>query len=159
MTAAEARQVFRLVFEPLCIGTALIECSGNWLKVNQTLCKLCGYSEDELLASTLQDMIPPDSLQPDLSALDRFRSGDISHYGDQKRMLDRRGNRIPIFLELFLLGYEGDKPKFCIVQLDDLRDRPVPSKPPAENIVAMAGMHIEHLIHSEFDTLPDPIPR
>lgn len=52
----ESETRFRLTFDASPIGIALIGLDGRWLRVNQALCDLTGYAEDELLSMTLADL-------------------------------------------------------------------------------------------------------
>ena len=46
----EATERFERAFEQAPIGMALVGLDGAWMKVNQVLCQITGYSESELLA-------------------------------------------------------------------------------------------------------------
>jgi PAS domain S-box-containing protein len=57
-TASEAG--FRLAFESAASGMALIDpATGRFLKVNQAGCEMLGYSQDEILGLTIQDVTAP----------------------------------------------------------------------------------------------------
>src|ERR1041385_6869258 len=47
-------------FDYAAIGMALAAPDGRWLKVNQALCDIVGYSEREMLGLTYRDITHPD---------------------------------------------------------------------------------------------------
>src|SRR6185437_10305625 len=49
VTLRESEARFRLTFERAAVGMALIDPSGRWLRVNEKLCAILGYSREELL--------------------------------------------------------------------------------------------------------------
>ena len=64
--ASEER--FRVVFEESAIGKAITTLDGHILRVNRSFCRIVGQSEDALLQSKVQDLLPvegePDLLEP-----------------------------------------------------------------------------------------------
>src|SRR6202022_3286542 len=54
--------LLRGAFDDAPIGMALSGVSGQWVRVNQALREIVGYSESELLATTFQAITHPDDL-------------------------------------------------------------------------------------------------
>ena len=50
---------------------------GRWLRVNQKLCEITGYSEEELLRLTFQDVTHPDDLVEDLELIRKMLAEEI----------------------------------------------------------------------------------
>jgi PAS domain-containing protein len=58
LRASEAR--FRATFENAAVGIAHVAVDGRWLRVNDRLCEIVGYSREQLLAGmTFQDIRIP----------------------------------------------------------------------------------------------------
>ncbi len=74
LSASEAR--FRSIFDLASVGIALVSPGGGWLSVNDALCKMLGYTPEELQRLTFQQITHPDDLDIDLELLQRLRSGD-----------------------------------------------------------------------------------
>ena len=66
-------------------GVALVSPEGHFVEVNRSLCELVGYSVEELLARTFQDITHPDDLATDLSYLRETIAGERSSYRMEKR--------------------------------------------------------------------------
>ena len=94
--AVEAR--FRTVFERAGVGIALVAPDGGWIRVNEALCQIVGYSEDELIKLTFQDITHPDDLNTDLSLLRQLIADEVDRYELEKRYLHKNGNIVWIHL-------------------------------------------------------------
>src|SRR5207247_10742486 len=57
----DAKERFAGAFDNAAIGMALVSLGGGFLQVNLALCRMTGYSEDELLASDLQRLAHPEA--------------------------------------------------------------------------------------------------
>ncbi|WDZ95475.1 PAS domain S-box protein [Herbaspirillum sp. WKF16] len=92
----EAR--FRSVFELAKVGIALVRPDGGWLRVNDALCGIVGYSESELLPLSFQQITHPDDLNTDLQLLRRLVDDEIPQYQLEKRYIRKDGRQIWINL-------------------------------------------------------------
>jgi PAS domain-containing protein len=63
----ESEQRFRLTFEQAAVGIAHVGLDGQWLRVNQKLCDIVGYTREELSRRTFQDITYPEDLDVDLA--------------------------------------------------------------------------------------------
>ena len=57
MALRESEARFRTLFDQAAVGVAQVAPDGRWLDVNQRLCEIVGYTREELLALTFQDII------------------------------------------------------------------------------------------------------
>jgi diguanylate cyclase (GGDEF)-like protein/PAS domain S-box-containing protein len=64
-------------FDNAAIGMAVVSVDGSWLQVNESLCKLLGYSEQELRATSFQTMTHQDDLRHVQSYIQRVLEGYI----------------------------------------------------------------------------------
>ena len=78
---------FRTTFEQAAMGCAHLAISGEWLRVNQKLCEIVGYSREELLETTFQNITHPDDLAGDLALVTELLAGTIENYSLEKRYL------------------------------------------------------------------------
>ncbi len=88
-TLRDSEERFRKAFDGAPIGMALVGPDGRWLKVNAALCEIVGYSEDELLTTTFQDITHSDDLETDLHYVRQMLSGAIrTSEGERQRLLE-----------------------------------------------------------------------
>ena len=81
----ESEEQFRKSFEKAAVGIAHVGVNGNFTLINQKFCDIVGYSQQEMLKLTFQDITHPDDLGPDLNNLQRLLDHDIDTYSMEKR--------------------------------------------------------------------------
>jgi PAS domain S-box-containing protein len=95
--------LFRHTFEYTCVGFCHVALDGTWLRVNQKLCEIVGYSQSELLATTFQAITEPVDLEADLALAARLVKGEISEYSIEKRYIHKQGHPVWVNLTVSLL--------------------------------------------------------
>ena len=111
---------FRSAFDHAGIGMALVGLDGRWLQVNESLCRLLGWSREELLRKTFQDVTHPDDVGSDLSHVQRLVAGETRSYQMEKRYLDRAGRVIWGLLSVSLVRDADGRPGYFIRQIQDV---------------------------------------
>ena len=118
---SEAR--FRGTFENAAVGIAHVGLDGQWLRVNDRLSEIVGYTRDELLERTFQDITHPDDLGLDLEQFERLLAGEIDHYQMEKRYLHRDGRTVWINLTVAPNWGDGDEIDYVISVVEDVSAR------------------------------------
>jgi PAS domain S-box-containing protein len=121
LQASEAH--FRTTFEhaPVGIGNATLE--GYWFDVNQPLCDMLGYTREELLTRTFQEVTHPDDLEASLDYYNRLLAGSCQSYTLEKRYLRKDGSLIWINLTVSLVRTPEGKPHHTIGIIEDISQR------------------------------------
>ena len=81
-------------FDNAAIGMAVVSTDGSWLQVNEALCKLLGYSEQELRATSFQRLTHPDDLRHVQSYIQRVLEGYIQSHEQEKRYIHEQGHTV-----------------------------------------------------------------
>jgi PAS domain S-box-containing protein len=102
------------------IGMALVSLQGNWLKVNQSLCHLLGYSFEELASKTFQELTHPDDLQTDLEHVRDLIAGKTNAYHMEKRYFHKDGHTVWAELGVSLVLDKKGEPLYFISQIQDI---------------------------------------
>lgn len=118
---SEAR--FRSVFEKTGVGVALVALDGRWIDANQRLCDILGYTRDELLPLTFQQITHPDDLAPDLRLVAQTLAGEIPGYTLEKRYLHKSGREVWINLTVSLVRSDSGGPVHFISVIEDISER------------------------------------
>tara|TARA_R110000868_G_scaffold20539_4_gene86859 strand:+ start:4222 stop:7293 length:3072 start_codon:yes stop_codon:yes gene_type:complete len=135
-----SEEAFRGNFENAAIGMALLDENGKWLKVNQNLCNLIGYTEIELMQLTFQDITHPDDLQADLCLLNALIAGDPKFYHMEKRYICKNGEVINIILAASLVRDENNNPLHFISQIIDITQQKKSEQKLAETLNKIQGI-------------------
>ena len=77
--------LFEAAFQHAAIPMAIVAPDGHWLRVNDAVCNLLGYSSRELLDMDFQSITHPDDLHKDLAHVQSLLCGEKSQYWMQKR--------------------------------------------------------------------------
>jgi two-component system cell cycle sensor histidine kinase/response regulator CckA len=120
---ALSEEQFRNAFGNAPIGMAIVSTEGRWLRVNRALCEIVGYSEDELLARTFQDITHPDDLEADLAHVRRLLAGESRSYEMEKRYIHHDGHIVPVLLSVSLVRDANGEPLHFISQIQDVTER------------------------------------
>ncbi len=82
---------FATALERAPIGIALVSPDGRFMKVNNALCELLGYSEDELVELNFRDLTHPDDRAMSEQSVRRLFAGEIDIFQLEKRYLHADG--------------------------------------------------------------------
>ncbi len=123
MELRRSENQFRAAMQYSAIGIALVAPNGHWLKVNQALCDILGYTEAELLASDFQSITHPDDLDADLEQVRRVIEGEITTYQMEKRYFHKEGHLIWVLLNVALVRDAEGRPLYFISQIQDITAR------------------------------------
>jgi diguanylate cyclase (GGDEF)-like protein/PAS domain S-box-containing protein len=119
----EAEQRFQATFEQAAIGLALVTPDGSWLLVNQKLCDIVGYTAEQLLERSLQDITHPDDVALDLEQRERVLAGELATYSMEKRYLRSDTSVVWINLTVSLVREASGAPRYFIAAVEDISER------------------------------------
>ena len=118
----ESEERFRAAFDHAPIGLAIITPDGRFRQVNRSLCELTGYTEEELLGLTFQEITHPEDLEDNLELAQRLWSGEIDSYQIEKRYIRKDGH--PVWIELTSTAVrDAEGPRYAISQIQDVTGR------------------------------------
>ena len=118
LAASEAR--FRATFENAAVGMALIGTDGTWLRVNQRVCDIVGYTADELKRLTFQDITHADDLDIDLGLLEETLAGKREHYAMNKRYFRKDGSLVWVKLTVGCARKPDGEVDYFISVIEDI---------------------------------------
>lgn len=112
--------MYRKIIENAGIGIAQVSLDGKWLDVNTKVCDIVGYSKQELLQTTFQDITFADDLETDLHYVKQMLEGTIQNYSMDKRYIKKDGNLVWIKLTVALEYKTDGSPNFFISTIEDI---------------------------------------
>ncbi len=118
---SEAR--FRATFENAAVGIAHVGPDGTWLDVNERLCAIVGYSRDEILGKTFQDITHSDDLEADLDLVGRVIAGEIDSYAIEKRYIRKDGSLLWANLTVGGVRNDAGQIEYFVSVIEDISER------------------------------------
>ncbi|HVP23874.1 MAG TPA: PAS domain S-box protein [Conexivisphaerales archaeon] len=119
----DTNRIFRSTFEDAAIGMAMTGLDGRLLKVNPALCHIFGYTEEELLTFTFQDLTYTEDLPAELEYNRQMIEGTISSYQTEKRYVRQDGKIVWVALSVSLVHDAKGKPLYSVAQFQDITSR------------------------------------
>jgi PAS domain S-box-containing protein len=119
----ESEERFQGAFQYSAVGMGLVTTEGKWMRVNEALCKIVGYSEEELLSLSFQDITYPDDLDGDLKYVRQMLNGERSNYNMEKRYIRKDGQIVWVLLSVSLVRDLHGEPVHFVSQVQDITER------------------------------------
>ena len=120
-------QTLRVAFEEAVVGMAMISLdradAGRYLRVNDALCRLTGYTREELLARPFEELTHPEDRGPTASAMRRAMAGRRTPFRTEKRFVRADGSICWVRVTATPLFDDDDRPLFALGQVEDLSQR------------------------------------
>jgi PAS domain S-box-containing protein len=117
---SEQESLFRLIFERSPLGIALVGLDYRFLRVNERLCALTGYSADELLGLDFPAITHPDDLAADVDLAQQLATGAIDRYSIDKRYIRKDGEHIWVRLTGGLLRSPEGEAQYFLAMIKDI---------------------------------------
>ncbi|RKI38396.1 PAS domain S-box protein [Corallococcus sp. AB004] len=114
---------FRTSFDGAPTGMALVDLQGRFLHVNAALCELVGYSREELISRSFQDLTVPEDLSVDQENAARMRRGEIDSFQREKHYIRKDGRCIAVIVWGTVVRDPRGRPIHFISQMQDITER------------------------------------
>jgi len=114
---------FKSAFEMSASGMALASLQGQFLQVNERLCQMLGFSEEQLLARTCHDIAPLGDLPDDLALIDQLISGVTSNLNVEKLCVRSDGTEMWALVSAALVRDGAGVPDHFVAQVQDISER------------------------------------
>ncbi len=118
----EAEERFSSAFYHTPVGMSLISSDHRYLKVNQALREITGYSERELLGMSYVDLTYPEDLYKDSGVISDLISGRINSFTRDRRYIRKDGEVIWVSLSVSTVRDEAGELLYFISQVQDITD-------------------------------------
>ncbi|HKV42384.1 MAG TPA: EAL domain-containing protein [Blastocatellia bacterium] len=119
----EREERFRNAFDFAPIGMALVAPDGRWLRVNHSLCEIVGYTEEELLEKTFQDITHPGDLPKFLAWAQSVLSDSAAARQMEKRYTHKLGHEVWVLVSISQIRETQAMPTHLIFQIQHISDR------------------------------------
>src|SRR5712675_2469659 len=114
---------FRGIFENAAVGIAQTHPSGRFLRVNEKFCSIVGYTREELLQKTFQDITHPDDVAIGVSALAALVRGESLSIEYEKRYVRKDGSTVWAELFISLQRDAAGESAYAVAVIQDISER------------------------------------
>jgi PAS domain S-box-containing protein len=129
----ENEERFRATFEQAAVGIGHAAPDGRLLRVNQKMCDVLGYSREELLQKTFQDITYHEDIDASKEHVRRLLAREVSTYSIEKRYVSKDGTPIWVDLTVSLARTPSGDIAYLIGVFEDISKRKLTEQSLEEN--------------------------
>jgi PAS domain S-box-containing protein len=118
----QSEEQFKGAFEHSPVGMSIVDINGNYIEVNDRLCEMLGYSNQEMKLLTFQELTYHEDLKVDLDFKADLDSGKISNFSFEKRFVHKNKSIIWAHISVSLVKNSKNE-IYYIVQIIDITER------------------------------------
>ena len=137
----ESEQRFRKIFEGGQLGMGIIGLDYRLIKVNNVLCQMLGYTEQELTSLTFPDITHPEDIDVDVQLAQQVLSGEIPYFTLEKRFIRKDGQVLWCNLTASIISDDDGKPIYGLGMVEDITQRKL-----GEEELRKHREHLEELV-------------
>jgi PAS domain S-box-containing protein len=120
----ESERLYRSTFDAAPVGIVHVGLDGQWLRVNQRLCDLLGYSREELQSSTAQQLMQCEDVAGEAESFRQMAEGTLDrHVVDEKRYRRRDGSVMWARVNMSVHRDAHDQSPHFISVIEDITER------------------------------------
>jgi PAS domain S-box-containing protein len=116
----ESEHRFRTYFDMGMVGFAETSLEKGWVRVNDELCRMLGYSKEEIVRLTWTELTHPDDLGPDLARFEKLLSGESEGYSMEKRFIRGTGEIVHTIMSVRIRRKPDGSPDYFFAVIQDV---------------------------------------
>lgn len=113
-------ELARSLFQTSAVAQCLVSNDGRIFEVNSALCRLLGYSREELLDQDILGLTHPDDISQCLAIIDRLTHTNSETIQHEKRYIHRDGHTVWVILSLFPVRDDQGGIRYFVSQCLDI---------------------------------------
>lgn len=119
----ESEELFRKVFEQGPLGMAIVGLDYRCIAINDTFCKMVGYTEAEITKLTLAEITHPDDIEKDLENAQRLLKEEIPVFKVEKRYMKKDGGIVWVNFTDSVVHDDQGRPLYFLSMVEDITER------------------------------------
>jgi len=119
-----SEEQFRAIFEMAAIGIGQADpTTGRFLRVNQRLCDITGYSATEMRELSVPEITMPEDRDADWDLFQRVVSGELPDYRLEKRYVRKDGSLAWVNVNMTVIRDAAGHPSHTVATIEDISER------------------------------------
>ena len=120
----ESERLYRSTFDAAPVGIVHVGLDGQWLRVNQRLCDLLGYSREQLQSPAAQELMQCEDVAGEAESFRQMAAGTLDrHVVDEKRYRRRDGSVMWARVNMSVHRDADGQSQHFISVIEDITDR------------------------------------
>jgi PAS domain S-box-containing protein len=119
----ESEQKLRLIFNNSPVGVSSTDLNGYYIDVNPALCKITGYSREEMINKHFNLFSHPEDVENNWSKFKNLVQEKINYFELEKRYIHKNGGIVHVFIRSQLIHDHHGKPLFQTAIIEDITER------------------------------------
>jgi PAS domain S-box-containing protein len=119
----ESEERFRLTFDSAPIGMALVGLDFKPIRANSALCRMLGYSEQELTELSAIELTHPEDIEADMEMAEQLLRGEIPRFTIEKRYLTKSSDIVWGQLSVSLVRDKDENILYALSMVEDITER------------------------------------
>ncbi|MCD1294995.1 hypothetical protein CUJ83_08290 [Methanocella sp. CWC-04] len=145
-------ETFKRLFDQSPIGSAIVSLDYRFTRVNPELCRILGYSSEELLSLSFPDITHPDDLTDDMDKVKKLLSGEIAHFSKEKRYIRKDGNAVWVNISVRMITGPDGRPLYFLPMIEDITERKRAEEALRKSEIDLArAQHTAHIGNWDWD--------
>ncbi len=122
-TLQASQRHFRAYFDRSMVGMAALRPDRTWLEVNESFCRMLGYTQEEMYACSWVDLHHPDDLAESEVAFNRLVNGKDEEYSLEKRLIRKDGSLVYVRIAPRAVRNEDGSLAYAVSMIEDITER------------------------------------
>lgn len=119
----ESEERYRAIYDQAYVGIARVGLDGQFLQVNDQLCLMMGYTQDEMLAKTFMDITQEDHAEQSQEFQRALIAGEIEKFRTEKRYIHKNGSLIYANLTSSIVRDSAGNPEYFVSVFQDITEK------------------------------------
>ncbi|MDO9268155.1 MAG: PAS domain S-box protein [Methylobacter sp.] len=117
-----SEEQLRAFYELDLVGLAVTSLEKGWVRINECLCRMLEYSEQDLHEMTWAELTHPEDLASDTEQFEKLLAHEINGYALEKRFVSRTGKIIPAKLVVRGVRKAGGELDYVMAMVEDITE-------------------------------------
>jgi PAS domain S-box-containing protein len=119
----ESEQEFRAFFDNSAVGNAQVDMEGRFIRVNDRMCEITGFTREELLKMSPVDITHPEDRQKEKEGLEALMGGKTQVHKLEKRYIRKDGEIIWVQIKAGIVHDAEGNPLRSVATIQNITQR------------------------------------